>query len=243
MNRDTGPNLYAPAPSGNVAALADVQSFQGRRGRGGNYPQTPEDWEQHRRRSAAILAQAIQDGTHSTGSAGRFLCTVRYPYHACDGIHFTETGGGQGVAGRKDYCLKCYEEMKPKADPDALESGDAAAPYIRPEPPPRRRRGAIPTLDDILGLWASVHYREAFEAYAREDNWEWEARVLAAIVRRRADLDPAWLFKLVLSRFWEDVILLAPYIKRAAGYPIDPQRMTFAQWVREVRTARAAGLI
>ena len=240
MNRNEGPTLYAPATPGEGAAIPDVQTFQ-RRGRsGGGYPQTPEDWEYHRRRSAAILAQAIKDGTHSTDLTNRFICNVRVPSHYCDGIYFTESGGGQGVAGRKNYCLKCYEELKPGAD---LDDVSAPAAYIREEPATRRPRGAIPTLDDLLCLWASVHYREAFEAYAREDSWEWESRVLAAIVRRRASLDPAWLFRLILSRFWEDLIALAPYIKQAAGYPIDPQRMTFAQWVREVRTARAAGLI
>jgi hypothetical protein len=54
----------------------------------------------------------------------------------------------------------------------------------------------VPNLEDYLLAWARVHLRKAAEAWAaRDDDEEWENRVLASIVRARAAADVRWLFR------------------------------------------------
>lgn len=98
------------------------------------------------------------------------------------------------------------------------------------------RRG---TLADRLALWAAKHAPAAFAALAASDAPEWEARVLANVVRARAALADgrAWLECVACDdAYGPELRRLAPHVKRAGGYPIDPAGgMTFAEWVDAIR--------
>jgi hypothetical protein len=95
----------------------------------------------------------------------------------------------------------------------------------------------VPNLEDYLLAWARVHLRKAAEAWAaRDDDEEWENRVLASIVRARAVADVRWLFRVAEHpTLGPELAILGPWIVSAAGYPVAGSGLTFEGWVREVR--------
>lgn len=166
----------------------------------------------------ALFAAALANGT--------FAPEKQYVCHGCrqwvDGLYFRTLDG-------LDLCRACA----PQTDaPKPLEA-IASARVDR-----EQRNGGIrryrPNIEDLLIVWASEHFREAFEAYAQRDEWEWECKVLAAIVRKRAAADSDWVVRLARSPLWRELLELAPYVVRAGGYPLAAGQ-TFADWVEEVR--------
>jgi hypothetical protein len=211
------------------AALADVAPTPARRRSGGaGYV----DWEAANRRAMAMLAAALKNGTHTNDHAGRYVCTgCPTGSHWCDGIVFSAVGGGTGVAGTKHYCRACYDTYKPGKNDSDLESLGISTRYIRGEGAARRARLAF---DEWLVLWAARHFPAAALAYYDRGDWDWRARVLASIVRDRAKRDSNWLVKLATSRFAGEFWDVAPYVRRAGGYPIDPG-MSLRDWICEIR--------
>jgi hypothetical protein len=117
------------------------------------------------------------------------VCT--FGNHLCDGIAFSAVGGGGGVAGTKHYCQACFDKHRPdgvEADLDAL---GITAHFVRAKERPKPPRL---TLAEYLVLWAARLFPDAALAYYDRGDWQWRARVMAAIIRRRASADSNWLF-------------------------------------------------
>jgi hypothetical protein len=212
------------------AALADVAPTPTRRPRGGGG--FALDWESANRKAMAMLAAAIKNGTHSTDHTNRYMCTgCPLGSHWCDGIVFSATGGGTGVAGTKHYCRACYDTYKPGKNDTDLDALGITTQDIRGGDAAARPRLAF---DEGLILWAARHYPAAALAYYDRGDWDWRARVLASIIRERAKRDANWLARLAASRFAGEFWDVAPYVGRAGGYPLDP-RMSLRDWICEIR--------
>lgn len=191
------------------------------------------DWQDANRRAMAETARAVREGRHTSGPEGRknrFVCT--FGDHLCDGIVFSAVGGGGGVAGTKHYCQACFDKFRPDGIETDLDAIGISTQYIRgrekPKPPPL-------AFDEYLILWACRHYGEASLAYHDRGDWEWRARVMAAIIRRRAATDSNWVVRLATSRYWGEFWDVSRFVVQAGGYPIEPQRMTLAQWIINIR--------
>jgi hypothetical protein len=198
------------------------------------------DWQDANRRAMAELARAVKEGRHipgPEGRRGRFVCT--FGNHACDGIVFSAVGGGGGVAGTKHYCQACFDKHRPdgvEADLDAL---GITTRFVRAKERPKPPRM---TLAEYLVLWAARNFPEAALAYYDRGDWEWRARVMAAIIRRRASADSNWVVRLATSRFWGEFYDVSATVVQAGGYPIDPQRMTLGQWIINNRQLRGLSI-
>lgn len=186
---------------------------------------------------AALIADAIAGGSHAPPGPESFFCTVGR--HACDGIYFSESSGGQGVAGTAHYCLQCYrakyggggETAKKKivVPPTRVEE------FRRAINPRRRDWRFVPTLEDALLHWAAANLPRAARAWGARDDRQWEQRVLASIFRERAAREPGWHHFVVRSRHVADVLRLAPFIG-AVDLPSvpAPEVMPYAEWAREI---------
>ena len=166
------------------------------------------------------VTRAIAEGRHSDRQ--EHLCQRCRNW--CDGIWY-----GNKTYGIPDMCKRCYEDsgaaqMVLPIDPSITRE------YIKPV----EVRPYQPTLAEHLLLWASEHYRDAFEAYSQRNDPIWERRVLAAIVRSRAAKERGWITWVPLTRWADELASLGEYVKRAGGYPM-VAGMTFAEWVNVIR--------
>ena len=145
----------------------------------------------------------------------------------CDGIYY-------GSEGLPDMCEACYRKMMEASVASAGAAAAMSQGYIRERRRPRRVY--VPTLEDELLVWASVHHRAAFEAFGHKKNdREWEDRILANIFRARAAKEgAAWVVAMAEGVYGDEVLRIAPHVVRAGGYPL-AREQGFDEWVVAVQ--------
>jgi hypothetical protein len=163
-----------------------------------------------------MLERALRNGTHAE-SKPHYCHKCR---DWCDGIYFRTLDG-------MDLCKKHAPA------PESAEAKIERAEYAKATRPDAVKRYQ-PNIEDVLILWASEHFPDAFRAYSARDDFDWECKVLASIVRRRAASDPGWLVRLAQSYLAPQLKMIAPHVVRAGPYPLD-ERQSFADWVDSVR--------
>lgn len=160
----------------------------------------------------AIIARERAAGGHT--DEPRLLCLKCRNW--CDGIWY-------GKEGIPEMCGTCWREFAKANDIRPQRVRYATAKSFRPY---------VPTMADVLLMWANGHAPDAGLAYfERPGDAVWEARVLANIVRRRAAVEPRWLLYFATGPHAAALARLGPYVGRAGGYPLT-RDVDFATWVR-----------
>lgn len=90
--------------------------------------------------------------------------------------------------------------------------------------------------DIALCSWGAEHHPKALEALLSKDDPEWINKCLGSIFRKRASLDPAWLFS-VAEESPTEVRRLAAFIGEVCfGDIAFPGRMGWTAWLAAIET-------